>query len=57
MSRFGNVDWYCDFCYALLNVQEGFDDRHYVWKCTECGHKSSISSDNIIEPDEEDEEE
>lgn len=47
-NRFGNVDWYCDKCGAYLNDQDGFDDdHHYVWKCTECGFKSSISWDNI----------
>lgn len=48
-DRFPDVDWWCDRCGALLNVQEGFDDSHYVWKCTEYGHKNSISSDNIYD--------
>lgn len=48
-ERFPDVDWYCDHCGAYLNDQEGFDDYKYVWKCTECGRKSSISADNIIE--------
>lgn len=48
-DRFPNVDWYCDRCGAQLNYQDGFDDHHYVWRCTECGHKNSISSDNIYE--------
>lgn len=48
-ERFPNIDWYCDRCHAYLNIQEGFDDHHYVWKCTECGHKNSISSDDIHE--------
>ena len=33
-ARFPEVDWYCDRCNAYLNVQPGFDDHHYVWKCT-----------------------
>ena len=46
-ERFPGIDWYCDRCNAYLNDQPGFDDHHYVWKCTECGHKNSISSDDI----------
>lgn len=30
----------------------GIDDHHYVWKCTECGHKNSISTDDIYESEE-----
>lgn len=52
-ARFPEVDWYCDRCNAYLNVQPGFDDHHYVWKCTECGHKNSISADSIYESEEE----
>lgn len=39
-------------CNAYLNDQPGFDDHHYVWKCTECGHKNSISADDIYESEE-----
>ncbi|HEM3671965.1 TPA: Sec23/Sec24 zinc finger-containing protein [Streptococcus suis] len=46
-GRFPDVDWYCDHCGAHLNVQSGFDDNKYIWKCEECGRKSSISHDNI----------
>lgn len=46
-DRFPNIDWYCDRCNAYLNEQPGFDDHKYTWKCTECGHKNSISSDDI----------
>ena len=38
-ERFPGIDWYCD-------------DHHYVWKCTECGHKNSISADDIYESEE-----
>lgn len=48
-ERFPGIDWYCDRCNAYLNDQPGFDDHHYVWKCTECGHKNSISADDIYE--------
>ena len=48
-ERFPDIDWYCDRCNAYLNEQYRFNDRHYVWKCTECGYKNSISSDNIFE--------
>lgn len=54
-KRFPGIDWYCDRCNAFLNVQDGFDDHHYVWKCTECGYKSSISSSNIRDDEEDDE--
>lgn len=53
-KKFPDVDWYCDRCNAYLNIQPGFDDHHYVWKCTECGFKNSISSDSIIGTDEDD---
>lgn len=36
----------------IHNDQPGFDDHRYVWKCTECGHKNSISSDDIYESEE-----
>jgi len=48
-ERFPEVDWYCDCCGAHLNGQRGFDDHKYVWKCTACGHKNSISRTNIYE--------
>lgn len=47
-ERFPEIDWYCDKCGAYLNSQNGFDDNKYLWKCTECGFKSSISKDNIF---------
>jgi len=46
-QRFPDVDWFCDNCGAYLNFQPGFNDHHYIWKCTQCGFKSSISSANI----------
>ena len=42
-ERFPEIEWFCDRCNACLSDQAGFDDHHYVWKCTECGHKNSIS--------------
>ena len=51
-ERFPGIDWYCDRCNAYLNDQPGFDDHYYVWKCTECGHKNSISADDIYESEE-----
>lgn len=51
-ERFPGIDWYCDRCNVYLNDQPGFDDHHYVWKCTECGHKNSISADDIYESEE-----
>ena len=40
-DRFPDIDWWCDRCSAYLNAQDGFDDHHYVWKCTECGDRKS----------------
>jgi len=54
IERFPDVDWYCDKCGSFLNNQDGFNDHKYLWKCTECGFKSSISKDNIHWKDEED---
>lgn len=46
-KKYPGIKWFCDNCGAYLNHQVGFDDHHYVWKCTECGYKSSISIANI----------
>lgn len=51
-ERFPDVDWWCDRCGANLNSQAGFVDTDYIWQCTECGHKNSISSANIYESEE-----
>lgn len=48
-ERFPGIDWWCDRCGAYLNDQYGFDDNNYTHKCTECGHKNSISRDNIYD--------
>lgn len=47
-ERFPDVDWFCDYCNAHLNDQKKFADHKYIWPCTECGFKNSISSANII---------
>lgn len=47
-ERFPNVEWFCDRCHAKLNNQPGFNDHKYIWKCTRCGYKTSISRTNII---------
>ena len=52
-ERFSGIDWFCDCCDTYLNSQPGFDDHKYTWKCTNCGHKNSISRDNIVENEEE----
>lgn len=46
-KRFPGIDWWCDRCGAHLNNQAGFNDHKYIWRCTECGHKNSISATNI----------
>ena len=51
-ERFPGIEWFCDRCNSCLSDQDGFDDFRYVWKCTECGYKNSISSDNIYESEE-----
>lgn len=48
-KRFLGIDWYRDCCNVFLNGQLGFDDYHYVWKSTECGHKNSIFFDDVYE--------
>ena len=48
-ERFPDIDWWCDRCGAYLNDQDGFDDNNYTHKCTACGHKNSISKDNIYD--------
>ena len=48
-NRFPDIDWYCDHCDVYLNDQYEFDDHKYIWKCTECGYKNSISRDNILD--------
>ena len=52
-ERFPGIDWHCDRCGAYLKSQEGCDDHKYLWKCTECGHKNSISRDDIYASDDE----
>ncbi len=52
MKRFPNVRWFCDRCGSSLDEQRGFDDHKYVWQCSECGHKNSISRSNIYASDE-----
>ena len=49
-ERFPDIDWWCDRCHAHLNSQPDFDDHKRIWKCTECGHKNSISWDNTHDP-------
>lgn len=50
-ERFPGIDWYCDRCNVYLNDQLDLMTIK-VWKCTECGHKNSISADDIYESEE-----
>ena len=50
-KRFPGIEWYCDRCGEHLNEQEGFDDHHHIWKCTNCGYKNAIEIRNIYDPD------
>lgn len=47
MSRFHDVDWYCNECDASLDEQDGFSDYCDTWTCTECGCVNEISADEI----------
>lgn len=49
MTRFPDVDWYCDRCNHHLSSQPGFNDHNYTCVCGSCGYKNSISRDNIFE--------
>lgn len=49
-ARFPEYEWYCAKCGDCLNNQSGFDDNKFIWKCDNCGHKNSISKDNLIKP-------
>lgn len=53
LKRFPGIIWFCDKCGERLDQQPGFDDHRYVWKCTNCGYKNSISKDSILDDDEE----
>ncbi|MBO3091673.1 Sec23/Sec24 zinc finger-containing protein [Schleiferilactobacillus harbinensis] len=53
-DRFPDIDWWCDRCGAYLNTQAGFTDSKYIWQCTECGFKNSISKSNIVYLDDSD---
>ena len=44
----GGVFWFCDVCDAFLNVQKGFTTKDGTWKCTECGHISGVTEEDII---------
>lgn len=46
--RFPDVDWWCDECIASLNDQPGFTDENDEWTCTECGHVTRITSNNLM---------
>ena len=48
--RFPEYDWYCARCKDCLSDQPEFDDNKFIWKCTNCGHKNSISKDNLMIP-------
>ena len=53
-EKFPDIDWWCDDCNASLNQQPGFNDRAGTWKCTECSCVNEISSDAIIDFDDND---
>lgn len=48
-EKFPNVNWFCDNCNDYINIQDGFNDNCGEWTCTKCGHVNSISSDQIID--------
>lgn len=51
-ERFPGVEWICDVCGESLSEQEDFDDSKYIWRCTNCGFKNSISKANIFPTEE-----
>ena len=48
--RFPDYEWYCVSCHECLSAQAGFDDNKFIWKCTNCNYKNSISKDNLRKP-------
>ena len=51
-NRFPGIEWYCDYCGAHLNEQEGFNDHLHVWKCICCDHKNRIEFEEIYDNEE-----
>ena len=51
-ERFPGIDWYCDRCNAYLNDNRDLMTIIMCGRCTECGHKNSISADDIYESEE-----
>ncbi len=47
-----DIDWYCDSCDAYLNRQEGFTTDSGSWICTNCGAENDVTSDNIVNEEE-----
>lgn len=54
-DTYKGVAWYCDECGALLNKQYGFSDQNDTWNCVVCGHENSITEDDIVNSQADDE--
>lgn len=42
------VFWFCDYCDAFLNIQEGFTAKKSSWICTACGCANETTKENIF---------
>lgn len=51
-SRFPDIVWKCDECGAVLNDQQGFDERIGLWQCRVCNHINQLDIANIYDCDE-----
>jgi hypothetical protein len=52
-----DCDWYCDQCGDFMNSQTGFTVKSGTWKCEMCGFINDVTSDNIIDDYDDDDDE
>ena len=51
-SEYPDTTWRCDRCGAILNQQEGFDDKLSEWICKDCGHTNKIDISEVFNNEE-----
>lgn len=51
-SEYPDTTWRCDHCGAILNQQEGFDDKLSEWICKDCGHTNKIDISEVFNNEE-----
>lgn len=51
-SNYPDTTWRCDHCGAILNQQEGFDDKLSEWICKDCGHTNKIDISEVYNNEE-----